>query len=70
MASDLYQVIDWAKTNGEVKVLDRIKLKTLSKLVQERVTLDQVTPATTCSPELVAAVRAAASDVVGKPCPV
>lgn len=69
MAGSLYDILEWAKKNGEVKVLDRIRVHVLPVTMQEKIRINEVTPTTTCSSACLEAVRKAASNVVGKPCP-
>jgi hypothetical protein len=69
MAQTLYDIIEWSKANGEVKVIERIQMRILSNLINENIRLKEVTPSTVCSSELLAKVRAAASEVIGKACP-
>jgi hypothetical protein len=66
----LFQVLQWAKTNGEVRAVERIRLKVLNGSIREGIVLARVSPNTTCSPEYLDLVRTAASEVVGKRCPV
>lgn len=68
MAS-LHDVVRWADQNGDERVLERIRIFSLSHLLKEGIRLEQVTPSTTCSPECLAAVVKAAEAVVGKPSP-
>jgi hypothetical protein len=69
-AGPLYSVLVWAREEGEVKAIDRIRVMVLPKTITEGIVLNQVTPETTCSRTVLAAVREAASRVVGRPCPV
>lgn len=69
MAGSLYDIIEWAKQNGEVKVVDRIRVKVLPVTMQEKIVIAEVTPSTACSPACLDAVRQAAINIVGKPCP-
>ncbi len=68
--SKLYQIINWAKANGEVKAVDRIRMKVLMLTMKEKIALATVTKDTECSPELLQAIWKAANEVVGKSCPV
>jgi hypothetical protein len=65
----LYQILEWSKEHGEVKSVDRIRVKVLTLTIKEKLYLGQVGPDTECSPELLAAIRRVASEVVGKRCP-
>lgn len=69
MATKLFQIIDWAKKNGEVKAVDRIKIRALSALMAENIQIQNITESTDCSGGCLEAIRKAASEVVGKPCP-
>ncbi len=69
MGASLYDVLNWAKTNGEVKVVERIRLRVIGWTMREGISLANVHPDTKCSGECLDAVRRAASEVVGKPCP-
>lgn len=68
MAS-VYDVLVWAKSNGEHNVTDRIRLKVLPLSVQEKIMFNAINNSTQCSPAYLAAVKKAASEAVGKPCP-
>ncbi len=66
----LHAVLEWAKAEGEVKALDRMRMFCLGALLADDITgLQAVTPQTACSAETLDAVRKAAERVVGKPCP-
>ncbi len=67
--SDLYRIMQWATSNGEVKAVSRIRMKMLPISVKEHVNLGAVDASTQCSPEFLAAFRKTASDIVGKNCP-
>lgn len=67
--SQLYNIIQWAQQNGEVKAIDRIRVQVLPVTMKEKIRLNEVTKDTECSPECLDAIRKAASDVVGKRCP-
>ena len=69
MRGSLYDILNWAKTNGEVNALLRIRIMVLPLSVKEGIILDQVKPTSTCSEQYLHAVRKAAQEVVGKPCP-
>ncbi|MBI2569986.1 MAG: hypothetical protein HYV63_23520 [Candidatus Schekmanbacteria bacterium] len=69
MPKTLYEVLQWAKENGEVKAVDRIRVFVLPNALREGVILAAVNPKTACSREFLAEVRKAAEAVVGKPCP-
>lgn len=62
-------IIDWTVANGEPRVIDRLRLRVFPSLMRERLVLTQVTAATRCSDALLAELRTAASELVGKPCP-
>ncbi len=66
----LYAVIEWAKTEGEVKALDRMRMFCLGALLSDNISgLEAVTKSTPCSTTTLDAVRTAAEKVVGKPYP-
>lgn len=66
----LHAIIEWAKAEGEVKALDRLRVYCLGVLLKEGIGgLQSVTPTTACSAATLDEVRAAAEKVVGKPCP-
>jgi hypothetical protein len=70
MASALYQILEWAKSTGEVRAVERIRLKVLTASLDEGIALQRVGPDTPCSQAYLAKVHAAASDVVGQLCPI
>lgn len=65
----LYEVLEWARKEGDVRAVDRIAIKVLADAIQEGVFFKRVTPDTQCSSSLLQKVRHAASDVVGRTCP-
>jgi hypothetical protein len=69
MASPLYQILEWTKLHGEVKVLDRMRVYLLAVALRENLRFDQIKPETTCSDDALKMIRELASDLVGKPCP-
>lgn len=69
MASSLHAVVTWTEQNGEVKAVDRLRVKVLPDLMDEGISLSTVNAETTCSPPLLKKVEDAASSVVGQPCP-
>ncbi|MBI4396341.1 MAG: hypothetical protein HY548_04540 [Elusimicrobia bacterium] len=69
MPGSLYQILNWAKENGEVECLSRIRLKLLIHSVKEKIFIDDVGPNTNCSDEYLQEVRKAVGEVVGKNCP-
>lgn len=72
MASDdgrLYRIMEWARVNGDVSTLGRLRMKLLPLTVKERIVLDRVTATTPCSTEYLRAVRSAVTEIVGKECP-
>ena len=66
----IFGVLEWAKREGEVKAIARIRMRVLGDSVKEGVRLGDVKPDTRCSPQLLNKIRVAASEIVGKPCPV
>ena len=62
-------ILDWAHEHGEPRVIDRIRLMVFPSLIRERIVLSRIDASTTCSPALLNELRAAASEAVGKPCP-
>ncbi len=69
MAGELYRILQWVKEKGEVKAIDRIRLKVLTHCLKEKVYLSQVGPHTECSPELLEKIRQAAEEIVGEEVP-
>lgn len=69
MAGSLYETLAWARANGDVDAMQRIRLQMLPMTVRERIVLDKVTPTTVCSAEYLKALRRAVRDVVGKEAP-
>lgn len=69
MAGTLYQILEWARTSGEPKVIDRIRVYVLPVTMKEQIRITEVKPDTVCSQACLDAVRKAASSVVGKDCP-
>lgn len=69
MAGTLYDILEWARKNGEPKVIDRIRVYVLPITMQEKIRINEVKPDTQCSQSCLDAVRQAASNTVGKPCP-
>ena len=65
----LFKILDWARQQGETTAFDRIRVKTLPVTLDEMLWLDEVTPDTQCLEKTLEAVREAASEVVGRPCP-
>ena len=70
MAGSIYAVLEWAKQEGDVKAIDRIRVRVLPHAMKEGLVLCEVQATTTCSPELLTRFREVASKVVGKECPV
>ena len=69
MAKNLYEVLQWVKSNGEPMALVRMRLKLLPLTVREGIVLEEVSASTPCSAAYLSATRAIASEVVGSPCP-
>lgn len=67
--SDLAKVVKWAKENGDVQAVARMRMYCISVLIAEKINLEQVDEKTQCKPETLKAVKEAAAKVVGKPCP-
>lgn len=65
----LFRVLEWAKENGDVSTVSRVRVMVLPLSVKERIVLDRVGPATACSHEYLDAVRRAVRNVVGRECP-
>lgn len=65
----LFRMLEWARRNGDVTTLKRIRVIVLPLTVRERIILDKVTPETAVSREYLSAVRAAISETVGRECP-
>jgi len=66
---NLYRMLEWARRNGDVTTLKRIRVIVLPLTVRERIILDKVTPDTVVSPEYLSAVRTAITQTVGRECP-
>ena len=64
-----HQIVEWAKTKGEVKAADRIRLLTVAVAIREGVDVSALTPQTDASDTLLDALRQAATTVVGESCP-
>ena len=69
MATTLYEILAWARQNGEPKVVERIRVFVLPITMEEKIRIAEVTPDTTCSDRCLDAIRQAAARVIGKPCP-
>ncbi|MFZ3229345.1 MAG: hypothetical protein WA160_03995 [Pseudobdellovibrio sp.] len=67
--TDLCKIVDWVKTNGDEKVLSRMKMFALSDLMKDGIKLEAVVATTACSPECLASVRKAAETVTKQKCP-
>ena len=66
---NLYRMLEWARRNGDVTTLKRIRVIVLPLTVRERIILDKVTPDTVVSKEYLSAVRTAITQTVGRECP-
>lgn len=66
---ELNSVLAWVRTNGGRTMFNRLRIKILPQTVREGVVLDEVNAETTCSEAYLEAVRKAASDLLGQPCP-
>mgnify|MGYP000863814439 CR=1 FL=1 len=66
---NLYRMLEWARRNGDVTTLKRIRVIVLPLTVRERIILDKVTPDTVVSPEYLSVVRTAITQTVGRECP-
>ena len=66
----LLRMLEWARRNGDVTTLKRIRVIVLPLTVRERIILDKVTPETAVSREYLSTVRAAIRETVGRECPV
>ena len=69
MASNLFQLLQWAKENGEVKILHRIRLKAMLITLEEGINLSEIEPDTTCSKDCLFAINNIITELVGKPYP-
>ena len=69
MASKLYGLLEWAKENGEVKILYRIRIKAMLHTLEEGINLAEVSPDTTCSNTCLEAIHEVVTELVGRPCP-
>ncbi len=68
-AGRLYRILEWARVNGDVSTVSRIRMMVLPLTVKERIILDRVDATTVCSRAYLDAVRVAVKTVVGKECP-
>lgn len=66
---NLFRMLEWARRNGDVTTLKRIRVIVLPLTVRERIILDKVTPDTVVSPEYLSVVRTAITQTVGRECP-
>lgn len=69
METPLYRSLQWARKNGDVDTMQRLRLQLLPLSIRERIVLEKVTPETSCSTDYLIAVRRAIRDVVGKDAP-
>ncbi len=69
MASKLYELLEWARENGEVRILHRIRIKAMLHTLEEGINLSQVEPDTTCSIPCLEAINDIVTELVGRPCP-
>jgi hypothetical protein len=72
--SDVKQVFDWARDNGEVKAVDRILVKVMLLLIKNRITLtvaaiEKMERRLELPEDVVSAIVRAAEEVVGRPVP-
>lgn len=65
----LFRVLEWARANGDVTTVSRVRVMLLPMTVKERIVLDRVGPTTSCSTQYLDAVLRAVNDVVGRECP-
>ncbi len=70
MNADLRRVVAWVREHGRDEAVQQVRMRVLPATIREGLRWDAVDDKTPCSPEYMQAVRAAASDVVGVPCPV
>ncbi len=68
--SAVHNVLEWAKREGDVKVVDRIRVRILPEALDEGIQIGLIDENTTCSPAFLLKFRETVSKVVGKPCPV
>lgn len=69
LVAKLKDILTWTAENGDPRVIDRLRLRIFPSLMRERLVLSQVDDSTRCSPALIEELRAACSELVGKPCP-
>lgn len=69
VVTGLHRILEWARKEGDVAAMSRLRVILLPLTVRERIVLERVGPSTTCSSEYLAAARRAASQAVGKECP-
>lgn len=65
----LFKILKWLDEEGEVKAVDRLRMKILPHTVKEGIVIRKVDASTKCSTDLLARARDAASSIAGKPCP-
>jgi hypothetical protein len=64
-----YEIIQWAKDQGEVKATDRIRVKVLLVGLENSVFWDDITQDTDVPAPYLNALLEAVEDVVGRPFP-
>ncbi len=69
MPRNLFEILEWVRANGDPTALLRIRIKLLPLSVKEGIIFDKVEPTTRCSDLYMKATRSAATEVVGRECP-
>jgi hypothetical protein len=66
MSLTLYKIVNWTKENGESTTLSRINMRFLAQIREEGINLHEVEETTKCSEQLLASIKNAAEEIVGK----
>ena len=67
--SHLFDIVQWAKENGDERVLARMRVFSLPVLMKEKIHLESIESGRTCSQETLDKIREAAEKVTKKKCP-
>lgn len=70
MNADLRRVVAWVREQGRDEAVQQVRMRVLPATVQEGVRWDAMDDGRPVSREYLSVVRTAASEVVGRPCPV
>jgi hypothetical protein len=69
MNDDILRVVAWVREHGRDEAVQQVRMRVLARTIEEGLRWDAVEERP-CSPAYLDAVRVAASEVVGVPCPV